>query len=158
MTPEEQLNTLLSETEDIAREDQIFLRDGVEMASQMENVRFSLMDDAQAAAEVALYLEAYYDSPELFVKSKRTYKGSRINYSLITPEMDASYLYAVNRGDMETAQRMVMEAAKFAMPNTKVVDENGNPKGCITEIGRRLDVSSLRISSLLLIQIMRGSI
>lgn len=29
---------------------------------------------------------AYYDSPELFVKSKRTYKGSRINYSLITPE------------------------------------------------------------------------
>ena len=38
---------------------------------------------------------AYYDSPELFVKSKRTYKGSRINYSLITPEMDASYLDAV---------------------------------------------------------------
>lgn len=48
--------------------------------------------------------------------------------SLITPEMDASYLDAVNRGDMATAQRMVMEAAKLAMPNTKVVDENGNPK------------------------------
>ena len=32
---------------------------------------------------------AYYDSPELFVKSKRTYKGSKVNYSLITPEMDA---------------------------------------------------------------------
>lgn len=29
---------------------------------------------------------------------------------------------------MEAAQRMVMEAAKLAMPNTKVVDENGNPK------------------------------
>jgi hypothetical protein len=29
---------------------------------------------------------------------------------------------------METAQRMVLEAAKLAMPNTKVVDENGNPK------------------------------
>ena len=49
-------------------------------------------------------------------------------YSLITPEMDASYLDAVERGDMETAQRMVMEAAKLAMPNTKVVDEDGNPK------------------------------
>ena len=48
--------------------------------------------------------------------------------SLITPEMDASYLDAVERGDMETAQRMVMEAAKLAMPNTKVVDEDGNPK------------------------------
>ena len=33
---------------------------------------------------------AYYDSPELFVKSKRTYKGSKVNYSLITPDMDAS--------------------------------------------------------------------
>ena len=44
-------------------------------------------------------------------------------FSLITPEMDASYLDAVNRGDMVTAQRMVMEAAKLAMPNTKVVDE-----------------------------------
>lgn len=51
-----------------------------------------------------------------------------IRYSLITPEMDASYLDAVNRGDMETAQQMVMEAAKLAMPNTKVVDEDGNPK------------------------------
>lgn len=29
---------------------------------------------------------------------------------------------------MATAQRMVMEAAKLAMPNTKVVDEDGNPK------------------------------
>ncbi len=48
--------------------------------------------------------------------------------SLITPEMDAAYLDAVNNGDMETAQRMVMEAAKLAMPNTKVVDEDGNPK------------------------------
>ena len=48
--------------------------------------------------------------------------------SLITPEMDADYLSAVERGDMTTAQQMVMEAAKLAMPNTKVVDEDGNPK------------------------------
>lgn len=46
----------------------------------------------------------------------------------ITPEMDAAYMDAVDRGDMETAQRMVDEAAKLAMPNTLVVDENGNPK------------------------------
>ena len=44
MTPEEQLNTLLSKTEDVAREDQIFLREGAEMAMAMamENVRCSL--------------------------------------------------------------------------------------------------------------------
>ena len=47
-------------------------------------------------------------------------------FSLITPEMDADYLSAVERGDMATAQQIVMEAAKLAMPNTKVVDENGN--------------------------------
>ena len=35
-------------------------------------------------------------------------------FSLITPKMDADYLDAVERGDMETAQRMVMEAAKLA--------------------------------------------
>ena len=52
----------------------------------------------------------------------------RVRHSLISPEMDADYLSAVERGDMETAQQMVMEAAKLAMPNTKVVDENGNPK------------------------------
>ena len=52
----------------------------------------------------------------------------RVRNSLITPEMDADYLSAVERGDMEAAQQMVMEAAKLAMPNTKVVDEDGNPK------------------------------
>ena len=40
--------------------------------------------------------------------------------------MDADYLSAVERGDMVTAQQMVMEAAKLAMPNTKVVNENGS--------------------------------
>ena len=40
---------------------------------------------------------------------------------------DAEYMDAVNRGDMETAQRLVNEAAKMSMPNTKVVDEKGNP-------------------------------
>lgn len=45
----------------------------------------------------------------------------------VTPEMDAEYLAAVEAGDMDKAQQMVLEAAKLAMPNTKVVDENGNP-------------------------------
>ncbi len=46
----------------------------------------------------------------------------------ITPEQDKAYMDAVKAGDIETAQRMVIEAARLAMPNTKVVDENGNPK------------------------------
>lgn len=54
------------------------------------------------------------------------WKNGGTRYS-ITPQQDADYMDAVNRGDMEAAQRMVLEAAKAAMPNTKVVDENGNP-------------------------------
>ena len=72
----------------------------------------------------------YYYTPELYSEVKRADSGStrrgKVRNSLITPEMDASYLSAVERGDMEKAQQMVMEAAKLAMPNTKVVDENGN--------------------------------
>lgn len=39
---------------------------------------------------------------------------------------DSEYLDAVDRGDMETAQRMVDEAAKAAMPNSKILDEDGS--------------------------------
>lgn len=45
----------------------------------------------------------------------------------VTAEEDKAYADAVARGDMETAQRMVIEAAKKAMPNTKIVDADGNP-------------------------------
>ena len=59
-------------------------------------------------------------------KSKIFNERNRVNLEI--EKMDADYLSAVERGDMATAQRMVMEAAKLAMPNTKVVDEDGNPK------------------------------
>lgn len=45
----------------------------------------------------------------------------------VTPEMDAEYMSAVENGDMETAERLVKEAAKMAMPDTKIVDEDGYP-------------------------------
>lgn len=58
----------------------------------------------------------YFDTPELYSKVKRADSGSRgqgrVNYSL--RELDAPYLDAVERGDMQTAQRMVLEAAKRA--------------------------------------------
>lgn len=44
--------------------------------------------------------------------------------SIIT---DDEYFAAVESGDMETAQRMVREAAAKAMPNTKVVGDNKLP-------------------------------
>ena len=52
----------------------------------------------------------------------------RFSVQRVTPEEDAAYMDAVRRGDMETAQRMVCEAAKRAMPNTQVVGEDGLPR------------------------------
>lgn len=46
----------------------------------------------------------------------------------VTPAEDAAYMDAVKRGDMETATRMVREAAAKAMPDTKVVGDDGLPK------------------------------
>ena len=70
----------------------------------------------------SLYSGEYNDTTGLAERDEA------ISFSVITPQMDADYLAAVEAGDMETAQRMVLEAAKLAMPNTKVVDENGNPR------------------------------
>ena len=63
-------------------------------------------------------IESYekYDKPRKLSDS-RDYLGTRqarqVRFS-ITPEQDTDYMSAVERGDMETAQRMVDEAAKAA--------------------------------------------
>lgn len=43
----------------------------------------------------------------------------------VTPEQDAEYVDAVNRKDVDTLEKMVVEAAEKAMPNSKVRDDNG---------------------------------
>lgn len=63
-----------------------------------------------------------------FVSGAKLLKGVEKSYDPGVKVLDVDYFRAVEAGDMETAQRMVLEAAKLAMPNTKVVDENGNPK------------------------------
>ena len=54
-------------------------------------------------------------------------QGNGTKFRKVTPEMDAEYMAAVENGDMESAERLVKEAAKMAMPDTKVVDEDGYP-------------------------------
>lgn len=46
----------------------------------------------------------------------------------LSPEMDAAYEKAVNDGNDEKVRKMILDAAKAAMPNTKVVGKNGYPK------------------------------
>jgi len=51
--------------------------------------------------------------------------GEDVRFS-ITPEQDREYMDAVEAGDMETVQRLVDQAARFAFPNSTVRDGDGN--------------------------------
>ncbi|MBO6031915.1 MAG: hypothetical protein J6Q22_10780 [Prevotella sp.] len=55
-------------------------------------------------------------------------RKSITSQKLVTPKEDAAYKEAVEKGDMETAAKMVREVAGRAFPNTKVVEEDGLPK------------------------------
>ena len=69
-----------------------------------------------------------YTGAETEEALRRRNEITRFSVQRVTPEEDAAYMDAVRRGDMETAQRMVCEAAKRAMPNTQVVGEDGLPR------------------------------
>lgn len=63
---------------------------------------------------------AAQDVVDAFVKKyKREHKGAKFSLK------DADYMDAVVRGDMETAQKMVDEAAEAAMPDSKIRGKNG---------------------------------
>ena len=68
------------------------------------------------------------NASESYILGAKLLKGVEKSYDPGVKVLDVDYFRAIEAGDMETAQRMVLEAAKLAMPNTKVVDENGNPK------------------------------
>ena len=69
-----------------------------------------------------------YTGAETEEALRRRNEITRFSVQRVTPEEDAAYMDAVRRGDTETAQRMVREAAKRAMPNTQVVGEDGLPR------------------------------
>lgn len=56
-----------------------------------------------------------------------TYQDNTNDTGAAAENNDREYFDAVERGDMATAGKMVKEAAQRAMPDTKVVDEEGKP-------------------------------
>ena len=86
--------------------------------------------------EIAKGLKAFIETgryellpkPDKVNPSGNFQRGNGTKFRKVTPEMDAEYMSAVENGDMETAERLVKEAAKLAMPDTKVVGEDGFPK------------------------------
>lgn len=51
----------------------------------------------------------------------------RVTMFRVTPEQDSEYKKAYEEGDTEKAAQMVKDAFKAMYPNTKVVDEKGEP-------------------------------
>lgn len=68
----------------------------------------------------------WVDGKEQEGKAKNT--GGDGDKPLVSAAEDAAYMEAVEKGDMQTAQRMVREAAARAMPDTQVKDKDGLPR------------------------------
>ena len=84
-------------------------------------------DIKQAVSEAGLPIFEY-DSAVEGSRREATLKATedeKIRFRAVTPEMDAEYIEAVKSGDLETAQRMVDEAADMVMKNSKVRDSHG---------------------------------
>ena len=87
--------------------------------TQMDSIfkQLGIMEEAEK-----LWLDAYTEAAKnkaavgLVEWQEKAFEEARDSIS----ETDSDYMDAVNRGDMETAQRMVDEAAAEAMPNTKL--------------------------------------
>lgn len=72
-----------------------------------------------------LFGEGLYEASERYQRSNVKEKADERKYSARDTALDKEYMDAVNRGDMETAQRMVYEAARAAMPNSKLKMPDG---------------------------------
>lgn len=76
--------------------------------------------DSESTAEDVMWdLRGYYGA-------ESTEAPAGVKNSLPLTETDRAYMDAVEKGDMETAQKMVYEAAEKAMPNSLVRDKSGD--------------------------------
>lgn len=96
-----------------------FPKKGDVFGSMAELIEQGLDEDAVLEGRRDKSLSSIVDKVEGVLK-----KREDVQYSL----KDEDYMTAVENGDMETAQRMVNEAAKVAMPNSKIVNGNGTLK------------------------------
>lgn len=88
-------------------------RDGGLIESGRANV-----SEVGETGHLGLDEEGFNKRTKVFESASGLQEYDAIRYS-ITPKMDADYMDAVNNGNMEEAQKLVDEAAKAAMPNTK---------------------------------------
>ena len=96
--------------------------EGYPLAKIMQNVGKTMEPD-----KLLLEESAKEDRKREIQNTQNGSGGGRANF-MVSEERDADYMDAVEKGDAEKAGRMVRDAARRAMPETKVVDENGEPR------------------------------
>ena len=101
----ENLNT----TRDVSKWAKAHDYDGVIFKNIIDNGGYSNGDEGASTVAIA------FESNQIkSVANDKPTKQADIRYSLSDPQTDKDYLSAVERGDMETAQQMVYDAAKQA--------------------------------------------
>ncbi len=82
-------------------------------------------EKANAFLQTYGYLASVEDGIR-FVGDNISQKAEEVNtdFSRVTPQQDADYLAAVERGDVETAQKMVDEAAKAALSDSEARNDD----------------------------------
>jgi hypothetical protein len=119
------LESLAEQVSDMAWDDYDELSDAELRESLVEAFKGRLEDMEPGDADKAKY--GFYVKPPQGKVLQLPMVGEQYSYAEAaeTDETDRAYLDALNKGDMETAQRMVDDAAERAMPDSKLRTPDG---------------------------------
>ncbi|MBQ4420378.1 MAG: hypothetical protein II878_02400, partial [Bacteroidales bacterium] len=96
--------------------------DKAKMLQAINNVREALRKFWKGVAD---FLGIHFTSAEEVADKVLSDLLEGVNPNEVIKMRDKAYMEAVERGDMETVQRMVEEAAEEAMPNSQIRDKEG---------------------------------
>lgn len=106
MTPEERRNTLASETEDIAREDQIFINDALEAYASVPAPMNTVVDELSESLHTPIEKITSADQLPQGEARRRIESGANIK-GWYSPKENKVYLYMPNTTSVEDAQATV---------------------------------------------------
>lgn len=110
MTPEERRNTLASETEDIAREDQIFINDALEAYASVPAPMNTVVDELSESLHTPIEKITSADQLPQGEARRRIESGANIK-GWYSPKENKVYLYMPNTTSVEDAQATVFHEA-----------------------------------------------
>ena len=122
MTPEERRNSLAAETEDVAREEQIFLNDALGVSAALaEPAAASLQAKRQAALDAGVALGVEVVIEEASGKGRRSAKDRALGW--FDAKTGAVHVNPANHADVADVQRTVLHEAVGHMGMRRLLDK-----------------------------------